>query len=170
MRPNTFLRLVQEEAGLRSLDEAKTATEIVFHLLRYRMTDEEADDVVAQLPRELAGVWQGGQGWVGKLLAEFKPHNKLNRKTFIEQVEARKTDLPASGEKITLAVFYALQNQISAGEAKDISDQLPYDLRELWESVRPLSRVAGGGGGESEELIDISGEFRGKGDFGDTTV
>lgn len=159
MHSNTFLHIVQEEAGLRNFEEAKQATQVVFDLLHHRITEDEADDVKAQLPREIANLWEGGNNWVDALLFRMKSHNKFNRKEFIDAVNAHKQDLPATGETLTRAVFYALQSQISIGEANDVAAQLPKDLKALWEESRPLAPVQGGGGGEVEvDVIQVEEE------------
>ncbi len=159
MRPRKFLQIVKEEAGLNNLEESKIATLVVFDLLHHRITKAEAEDVRSQLPEELAHIWEGGDIWYNRLLAKFEPHNKFNRTEFINQVNARKQDLMATGEKITKAVFYALQSQITEGEAADVSAQLPRDLRALWEEAKPLS-IPVGAGGETEPpgLIDGGGK------------
>lgn len=151
MKPNRFLQIVQDEAGLRNGEEAKLATRIVFDLLHHRIAEEEAEDVESQLPRELALIWEGGPSWFQRLLSRFTPHNRFNRSEFIREVNARKQNLQATGEEITRAVFYALQNQISPGEAKDVARQLPIDLRALWEESSPLAPYTGDGGEMLEE-------------------
>lgn len=146
MHANTFLRIVQEEADLRNLDEAKQATQIVFQVLHHRITPDEAEDVRAQLPRELANLWEGGDTWFRQIFSRLQPQNTFNREEFIHAVNEQKGDLPVSGGRLVHAVFYALQHQISPGEAEDVAAQLPRDLCELWESARPLARTRGGGG------------------------
>lgn len=158
MESKKFLQIVQEEAGLRDENEAKQATWVVFDLLHHRITPGEADDVRAQLPKELAEIWEGGEAWFNRLLARFTPQNTFNRKEFIDQVNARKQDLPATGERITRSVFYALQSQISPGEADDVAAQLPKDLKALWNEARPLVQYTGNGG-EMESSPDIGGEY-----------
>jgi uncharacterized protein (DUF2267 family) len=150
MHPNTFLRIVQQEAGLKNMDEAKLATSIVFDLLHHRISQDEAAHVKAQLPQTLAEIWEGGTIWFSRLLSRFEPQNKFNRKEFIDQVNARKGDLMTPGEKITRAVFYALQSQITPGESEDVAVQLPKDLRVFWNEARPVSPQPGFGGGQSE--------------------
>jgi uncharacterized protein (DUF2267 family) len=38
---------------------------------------------------------------------------------------------------MTLAVFAALKEQLSPGEAEDVFAQLPKDLKELWAEAQP---------------------------------
>jgi uncharacterized protein (DUF2267 family) len=98
----------------------------VFHALRDRLTAEEADQVVAQLPLELKDVWEEGQ-------REGRRPVKLHRAEFFERV--RQTASLASIKEArwaTLAVFAALKEQVSPGESEDVWSQLPKDLKELW--------------------------------------
>jgi uncharacterized protein (DUF2267 family) len=155
MHTNTFLKLVQDEAGLSNLEEARIATRVVFDLLHHRITKEEAEDVEAQLPHELGDIWEGGESWVDRIMARFERQNRFNKKEFLNQVNARKGDLKAPGEVITRAVFYALQEQITPGEAKDIAAQLPKDLRELWQSASPTHVPVGGGGPLDLDVLEV---------------
>lgn len=166
MNVQTFLRIVQEEAGLANREQAKKATQLVFDLLHHRITEDEAEDVKSQLPKDLAEMWDGGDNLLDRLISRFTPHHKFERMAFVEAVNDQKGTLPSTGEKITRAVFYALQSQISPGEAKDVAQQLPKQLRELWEESRPLAKTTGGSGGAMDDITGIEGT-RTDGGFGD---
>jgi uncharacterized protein (DUF2267 family) len=90
------------------------------------LTVDEADQVYAQLPEELKEVWGEGEA------AEREPV-KMDREEFYERV-LRDAALPSKREArwMILAVFAALKEQISPGEAQDVMAQLPKDLKELW--------------------------------------
>jgi uncharacterized protein (DUF2267 family) len=98
----------------------------VFHALRDRVTPDEADQVMAQLPRELKEVWGAGEA------PERRPV-KMDREEFYERV-TRETGATSDRDArwLTLAVFTALQKQLSPGEAEDVLAQLPKDLKEVW--------------------------------------
>ena len=125
----TFYRKVLEETGQASREAAKRATAAVLHALRDRLTPEEADQVAAQLPRELKAVWEAGG-------APGRRPVKLDRKEFYERVKAE-AGLASQRESrwYTIAVFAALKAQLSPGEAEDIWAQLPKDLKEVWEEA-----------------------------------
>lgn len=152
MHPNTFLDIVKQEGGLRNRDEAERATRIVFDLLHHRITEEEAQDVRSQLPEQLANLWEGGTTWMEWLFSKLAPHHTYTRQEFIDEVNARKGDIMATGEQIVRAVFYALQSQISPGEARDVAAQLPRDLKQLWDESRPLEQIQAAGGPEYESV------------------
>lgn len=126
MRPREFYRAVIDTSGERSLEKAKQATGAVFHALRDRLTAREAEQVVAQLPTDLKTVWRDGE-------APGREPLKLHRDEFLERVRAE-IGLPSPREArwMTLAVFAALKEQLSPGEAEDVLTQLPKDLKELW--------------------------------------
>lgn len=122
----SFYRTVMETSGEKSREAAKRATAAVFHALRDRLTHEEADQVVDQLPRDLKDVWEAGEK------KERRPL-KLNREEFYDRVK-RETGVASKREArwLTLAVFAALKEQLSPGEAEDVYAQLPKDLKEVW--------------------------------------
>jgi uncharacterized protein (DUF2267 family) len=130
MTTQTFYRDVMWTSGDERRDFARRATAAVFHALRDRLTREEADHVVAQLPIELKDVWRAGEA------AERAPQ-KMDRPQFFERVrlEAR---LPSAREArwATVAVFAALKEQLSPGEAEDVLAQLPKDLKDVWAEAR----------------------------------
>ncbi len=146
MHPNTFLKIVQSEAGLQNLDDAKLATQVVFSLLHNRITRNEAKDLQAQLPKALANLWAGGDSWLERVITQIAPQNDYNWPEFLAQVEAECDDLPVPAETLTKAVFYALQSQITPGEASDVESQLPKDLKAIWRECSPLARPVPAGG------------------------
>jgi uncharacterized protein (DUF2267 family) len=114
------------EAELDTLEEARQATAAVLHALRDRLTAEEAAQAAAQLPRELKTLWRGGGPAPARPL-------KLHRGQFLERVRLE-AGLASTGqaEQVTDAVFAALKEQLSEGEADDIVAQLPRDLKRQW--------------------------------------
>lgn len=126
MRPRQMYSRVGVEAELDTLEESRRATAAVLHALRDRLTPDEAAQAAAQLPRELKALWGSGHPALGR-------PNKLHRPEFLERVrlEAGLTST-AQAEHVTDAVFAALKDQLSDGEADDIMAQLPRDLKRQW--------------------------------------
>jgi len=126
MTSAAFYRMVMETSGEKRREVAQRGTAAVFHALRDRLTPREADQLKAQLPRDLKEVWAEGE------LADRVPL-KLSREEFFDRV---KVETHASATRdvrwMTLAVFAALKEQLSPGEAGDVYAQLPKDLKELW--------------------------------------
>jgi uncharacterized protein (DUF2267 family) len=129
MTIETFYRRVIEETGQPDRERAKRATAAVLHALRDRLTFEEAGQVAAQLPRPLKMMW-----WEGEV-AGRRPM-KMHRREFYERVKGE-AGLASIREARwnTVAVFGALKEQLSPGEAEDVLAQLPKDLKDVWEEA-----------------------------------
>ena len=126
MRARQMYARVGVEADLETLADARRATAAVLHALRDRLTAEEADQAVAQLPTELKALWASEPRPDGRPL-------KLHRREFLERVRRDAAlDSVLQAERATDAVFAALKDQISEGEADDIMAQLPRDLKRQW--------------------------------------
>lgn len=126
MRARQMYARVGVEADLETLEESRRATAAVLHALRDRLTPEEARQAAAQLPRELKALWDGG------LPALVRPC-RLRRRQFLERVRIDGgLGSLSRAELATDAVFAALKEQISEGEADDIMAQLPKDLKWQW--------------------------------------
>lgn len=126
MKTPEFYRAVIRTSGEESREVVKRATAAVFHALRDRLTPEEADQAAAQLPHELKAVWREGE------TAGRRPL-KMNRAEFYERVLAdAKLASIRDARWMTLAVFGALKELLTPGEAEDVFAQLPKDLKELW--------------------------------------
>lgn len=57
LRRREFLERVQADAGLTTLAQAEQVTDAVFAGLKDHLSGGEADDVLAQLPRDLKKQW-----------------------------------------------------------------------------------------------------------------
>lgn len=126
MTAHAFYRTVARTAHQLDRKAVERGTAAVLHALRDRLTMNEADQVVAQLPAELKEVWGEGEE------AEREPI-KMTLDEFSERV-MRDAGLSSRREArwVILAVFAALKEQISPGEARDVMAQLPEQLKEFW--------------------------------------
>jgi uncharacterized protein (DUF2267 family) len=57
LRRRQFLERVRHDGGLTSLAQAERVTDAVFAGLKEQLSPGEADDIVAQLPRDLKSQW-----------------------------------------------------------------------------------------------------------------
>jgi uncharacterized protein (DUF2267 family) len=57
LRRREFLERVRVDAGLRSLRQAELVTDAVFAGLKEQLSEGDADDILAQLPRDLKTQW-----------------------------------------------------------------------------------------------------------------
>lgn len=126
MRAQQMYSRMGIEADLPAVEDARLATKAVLQTLRDRLTPAEARQAMAQLPRELKQLWVAGE------LQDRRPL-KLHRREFYELIRER-AELPTmrKAELATDAVFAALKEQLSDGEADDIVAQLPRDLKFVW--------------------------------------
>ncbi len=133
MTTQSFYRVVMDTSGEQSRETVRRATAAVLRALRDRLTPEEGDQVVAQLPTELKELWREGT-------VPPKRPVKMDREAFYERV-THEADLASTreGRWMTLAVFAALKEQLSPGEAGDILAQLPKDLKEAWAEAQARS-------------------------------
>jgi uncharacterized protein (DUF2267 family) len=127
-----FYRIVERTAELRSLDEARRVTAAVLHALRDRLTPEEAFQARAQLPQPIKAVWDEGDE------ADRRPL-RLDLDKFHARVmgEARLVS-PREARWATLAVFAALKEALTPGEAEDVMSQLPKELKEAWAEAQTI--------------------------------
>lgn len=125
----TFYRKVIDETGQRDREAVKRGTAAVLRALRDRLTPDEAEQAAAQLPRELKAAWAAGE------TLDRKPV-RMRRAQFYERVR-RDAGLKSVREArfLTIAVFAALKEHLSPGEAEDVQAQLPRDLKEVWEEA-----------------------------------
>ena len=126
MSTTSFYRMVKSTAANHDHGLAKRATAAVFHAPRDRLTPEEADQIAAQLPRELRQVWDEGA-------RDGRVPTKRRLPEFLERVKAAAGLASAKEARwMTPAVFAALKEHVSPGESEDVWSQLPKDLKELW--------------------------------------
>lgn len=125
MKPRAMYSRVSVEADLDSLAKSRQATGVVLRALRDRLTPEEGGQAVAQLPRELKALWRAADTPALPV--------KMHRREFVDRVR-REAGLTSHrrAEILVDAVFGALKEQISRGEADDIAAQLPADLKGVW--------------------------------------
>ncbi len=126
MKPRRMYSRVSIEADLDSLAKARQVTAVVMRALRDRLTPEEGEQAVAQLPRELKALWRGGAAPPGRPI-------RMHRREFVERVKLE-AGLPSNrrAEMAVDAVFTVLKEQLSPGEVDDIAAQLPRDLKNVW--------------------------------------
>jgi uncharacterized protein (DUF2267 family) len=126
MKARNVYSRVSIEADIEDLEDSRQATGAVLRALRDRLTPEEAAQAVAQLPRELKQLWASGRPALSQPL-------KLHRREFLERVRVDAgLKSRRQAEMVTDAVFAALKEQLSPGEAGDIAAQLPRDLKAQW--------------------------------------
>ena len=106
---------------------AYAALRAVLHVLRDRLTVDEAADLGAQLPMLLLGLYC--EGW----RPSGHPLKYRHKEDFLQRVAEHFPGLDEIDcEPAARAVFKTLARHVTAGEVQHVIDQLPADVRALW--------------------------------------
>lgn len=124
MTHEQFIGLVQNRGHLDSRDDAERATRATLETLAERLAGGEADDLAAQLPRE-----------IGEYLRhEGQKFERLELAQFYERVSEREGSELSDAVHHAKSVVSVLREAVSAGEFADIEQQLPEEYRPLLEA------------------------------------
>ena len=124
-----FLKQLSERGGM-SPSVAEQAAASVLCALEERILPEEAQDMTSQLPVKLT-----------ELLHRCERHEhggpprKFGKEEMLQRVGEDLALQPEAVEPVVRAVCNVLRARLSDGEAEDVMNQLPEDLRALWRSV-----------------------------------
>lgn len=137
MTTHEFTKRVMELANIQEREIAERGIQIVFSILRHRLTENEAADVKAQLPHELKRVWEN-HVWITnffKLSGKKLKYHHVNELLSLVENEILRERLHLSADIIAKAVIHALKEQISWGETKDIISILPDELKDYYRAA-----------------------------------
>jgi len=124
---NNWLEEIRQRMGWVDKQQAFRALRIVLHVLRDRLTVDDAAHFGAQLPLLIRGVYYEGWHPAGKPLKQ----HKIEFLAGIE--EAFQYDEPAEPEEICRAVFDTFRQHLTPGAVKKVKHCLPADLQSLLE-------------------------------------
>jgi CBS domain-containing protein/uncharacterized protein (DUF2267 family) len=123
-----FVNELRTESTLPSVDQADTALMIVLSALVRRLTPDEANDLIAQLPLR-----------IGERLRALPPGP--DKSITAEGIQAELVERlgVASGRASEAldAVVRTLDANVSAGQMRDVRHQLPKDLRSVFAPSEP---------------------------------
>lgn len=122
MQLDEFLGQVQSRATLNDTHDALRAARATLQTLGERISEREAWDLAAQLPREL-----------GEYLRELNATHgdRFDTDEFLRRVCEREGVELADGTYHTRVVMEVVRDAVTPGEWRDIEAQLPEDLRLL---------------------------------------
>ena len=127
LKTRGWLKDLMEELDWEEPHKAYLALRAVLHVLRDRLTVEEAAQLAAQLPMLIRGFYY--EGWD----PSGKPLKERHQEEFLSHVKSYfKNDEKIEPERVVRAVFKVLSKHISQGEIEDIKQTLPGNLRILW--------------------------------------
>ena len=124
---NIWLKTLADELHIEDRHDAYRALRSVLHVLRDRLTPEQAVHLGAQLPVLVRGIYYDGWRIAGKPSGERQPAE------FASLVAA---DLPPplarDAFRVTRVVFALLEKELDRGETAKVIATLPHPLRALW--------------------------------------
>lgn len=129
---STYYRLlsrVRSDAGLELSEEAETALEVVLESLVRRLTPDEAEDLIAQLPSLLQPTL--------RVLA-VGPDKGVTRETIESELCERLVIAPSRAAEILDATGAALAWMVSPGQLEDVRSQLPESMRSILSEPAPV--------------------------------
>lgn len=116
------------ELGVSDSRQAYSVLRAVLHVLRDRLSVDEAVNLGAQLPMLVRGFYY--DGW----RPEGRPAKYRHKAEFINRVAEEYPGLGITEREVAVeAVFRVLSRHITGGEVGQVRDQLPAEVRELWE-------------------------------------
>ena len=121
-----WIKEVQHELHYANPEDAYASLRAVLHVLRDRLTVQEACDLGAQLPLLLKGVYFDGWKTAHKPVKITEPQEFYGR---VHQAMRGRQEYDP--ERITQAVFKVITRHVSSGEIDDVKNMLPEGLTEL---------------------------------------
>ena len=131
MKFDEFIKHVQSAGQFESRDAAIQAAKAVLETLRDRIVGDEASQLAAQLPGDLADCLHGREGENGDHFPIEEFYKRICDK---EGVDAETAAMH------TRAVFTVLQSAVTPGEFADVKSNLSEDYDELFMTGTPAER------------------------------
>ena len=135
-KTHRWLNEIQERMQLESSEQAYRVLRAVLHVLRDRLTVDEAAHLGAQLPLLVRGLYYEGWDPSGKPLA------LRSREEFLERLESEFGRRPPSIDKTEAVrvVFEKLDEAIAEGEIEDVRQVLPKPIEVFWPELASSRR------------------------------
>ncbi|KUP96971.1 DUF2267 domain-containing protein [Thermobifida cellulosilytica] len=126
MQHDTFIGQVQARARLDSRGSAETATRATLETLAERIPADLANDLAAQLPREISE-------HVRRITVRpgSEHGHRFGQEEFIARVKQRAYTDASGAEQIARVVFGVLDEATTGSTMDKVRHSLPDDLREL---------------------------------------
>jgi uncharacterized protein (DUF2267 family) len=115
-----LLNQLRAETALATTEQAEIALEVVLESIVRRLTPDEADDLIAQLPSLLQPTLQAVPAGPDKLVTRETIEGELVRRLGIE---------PSRAAELLAAIGTTVARSVSAGQVKNVQAQLPEALR-----------------------------------------
>lgn len=125
-KTHEWLRQLREIGGFATESQAYTALRAVLHVLRDRLTVDEAAQLAAQMPMLIRGLYF--EGWKPARV----PVRYRALDDFLGAVSRQMGNADVTPERACRAVFSLLTSRISSGEVEDVYHMMPAEVRGLW--------------------------------------
>lgn len=126
MQHDEFIGQVQARARLSSRGEAERATRATLETLGERVPEGLADNLAAQLPREIGEHLKRTEVYGGAATGE-----RFGRQEFIDRVSARAGVRQQQAAFLVRAVIEVVDEATRGGLMEKVDDALPDDIRQL---------------------------------------
>ena len=121
-----FIRAIEEKAGVPK-DQAEAAAIAALSALESRIVEGEAKDLESQLPYKLREFLSQAPG---RELSAHPP--RRHKEELILKISRELGCDEAEAERLARCVYQVSRSWISEGEAEQIANQLPPEIRPLW--------------------------------------
>jgi uncharacterized protein (DUF2267 family)/predicted transcriptional regulator len=118
-----FIHEVRTAAGLATAEQAETALEVVLTALLMRVTPDEAEDLIAQLPSLLHDPLRSLPPGPDRSITCAAIEDELVRRLDVD---------PERAMELLRAVAATLKRHVSAGQMEDVRGQLPEEMRNVF--------------------------------------
>jgi uncharacterized protein (DUF2267 family) len=125
-----LLNQVWTDTGLESTGQAETALLTVLELLVRRLTPDEAQDLIAQLPSLIQPTLRA---------LATGPDRSITRETIEAALSRRLGVLPDRAAELLPVVGAVIAQTVSPGQIRDVQGQLPESLRDIFSAASLVS-------------------------------
>lgn len=130
---NLFIKKVADELGIpHDIDHAFRVTQAVLHTLRDRITIEESQHLISQLPMAIKAVYV--HDWkLGKKREKYETRQEFLNSIYEHGGRTVGRDFDDEPQAKIQAVFRVIKNYVSEDEIAHVKNQLPQEIAELLE-------------------------------------
>ena len=121
-----WIQDVQRSGDFADEAQAFTAMRAVLHVLRDRITTDEAADLSAQLPILIRGVYF--EGW----RPSETPTKERDLDAFLQHVREELSTNDLDPQNAVRATFKMLRERATAGEVQHVKEMMPKEVQSLW--------------------------------------
>ena len=127
-KTDEWLTEISEHLGWTDKRKAYHALRAVLHVLRDRLSPNEAAEFAAQMPLLVRGIYY--EGWTPRERPERMRHGDEFISSVLDRMDWDTSAM--EGSEVVNAVFSVMADHISEGEVEDVKSVLPREIKDLW--------------------------------------